>query len=160
MKREQRMNSTQATGAQTTRTYQVNVRRDGNWWYFEIPEIGLSGQARKLSDVSFEASDIIATWLKIDADTVAVDLSVEIPDEVASTWQEAKKLEATARAENAAAARLARHAVERLRADGFTLAEAGRVLGISTQRVSQLDAGNKAGARSGTSRGRNDELVS
>ena len=132
-----------AVGEMTT-TYQVNVRRDGNWWFFEIPEIDMSGQARKLSEVSFEASDIIATWLKIDAEIIAINLDVEIPAEVTAAWQEAKKREGIARDENAAAALLARQAVRRLRADGLTLAETGRLLGVSTQRVSQLDAGSKA----------------
>lgn len=128
-----------------TKTFRVNVRRDGNWWFFEIPEIDMSGQTRKLSDVSFEATDVIATWLKIDAGTVAVDLNVEIPEDVTAAWKEAKRLEAAARSDNAAAGSLARQAVKRLRADGLTLADTGRLLGISTQRVSQLDMTKKVG---------------
>lgn len=127
-----------------TKTYRVSVRRDGNWWYFEVPEIDMSGQARKLSEVEFEATDVIATWLEIDADTISVDLDVEVPEEVTAAWQEAKKREAVAREENAAAGRLAREAVKRLRAVGLTLAETGRVLGVSTQRVSQLDTDKKS----------------
>jgi phosphoribosylformimino-5-aminoimidazole carboxamide ribonucleotide (ProFAR) isomerase len=123
-----------------SKTYQVNVRRDGRWWYFEIPEINMSGQARRLSEVPFESSDIIATWLKTEPEKFTVDLNVDLPQEVRATWQEAKSREAAARSENAAAARLARQAVKQLRADGLTLAETGRLLGVSMQRVSQLSA--------------------
>lgn len=144
---------------QMTATYRVNVRRDGNWWYFEIPDIDMSGQARKLTEVEFEATDIIATWLKVDADTIVVELDVDVPEEVTAAWREAKRLEAVARDENAAAARLARRAVTLLRADGLTLAETGRVLGVSTQRASQLDAGNKTERTSGP-RARHGELAS
>ena len=126
-----------------TKTYQVDVRRDGKWWYFEIPEINMSGQARKLAEVEFEATDIIATWLQIDPKTVAVTLDVDVPAEVSDAWREAKRREAIARDENAAAARLAREAVKRLRDEGMTQADAGRLLGVTVQRVSQLEGGHR-----------------
>ncbi len=129
---------------QMTKTYQVDVRRDGKWWYFEIPEVNMGGQARKLAEVEFEATDIIATWLQIDPETVAVTLNVDVPAEVSDAWREAKRREAIARDENAAAARLAREAVKRLRDEGMTQADAGRLLGVTVQRVSQLEGGHRA----------------
>lgn len=126
------------------KTYQVRVRRDGKWWFFEIPEIDMSGQARRLADVENEAIDIIATWLQIDPETVAVALDVDVPVEVSETWREAKRLEVIARDENAAAARLAREAVKRLRDQGMSQADAGRLLGVTVQRVSQLEGGRRA----------------
>lgn len=126
-----------------TRTFQVKVRRDGKWWYFEIPEVNMSGQARKLAEVETEAADIIATWLQIDADTVGVTLDVDVPAEISNAWDEAKRREAIARQENAAAARLAREAVKGLRDQGLSQADAGRLLGVTVQRVSQLEGGRR-----------------
>lgn len=126
-----------------TKTYQVDVRRDGKWWFFEIPEVDMSGQARKLSEVESEATDIIATWLQVRPETLAVALNVDVPAEVSAVWREAKRREVIARDENAAAARLAREAVRSLRAQGMTQAEAGRLLGVSVQRVSQLEGGHR-----------------
>jgi predicted XRE-type DNA-binding protein len=135
MTREPLMAETQAA-----KTYQVTVRRDGKWWYFEIPEIDMSGQAHRLTAVEFEAVDIIATWLQVDAGSITVELDVEVPADVTESWSEAKRRETVAREENAAAAVLARQAVQRLRDAGMSQAEAGRLLGVSVQRVSQLEA--------------------
>ena len=130
------------TNTQMTKTYQVKVRRDGKWWYFEIPNVNsMSGQARRLTEVEFEATDIIATWLKIEPETITVTLDVEVPSEVSAAWGEAKRREAIARDENAAAALLAREAVRRLRDEGMSQADAGRLLGVTVQRVSQLEGG-------------------
>lgn len=122
-----------------SKTYQVPVRRDGKWWFFEIPDIDMSGQARRLTEVESEARDIIATWLQIDAESVAVTLDVDVPVEVSEAWREAKRREVIARDENAAAARLAREAVRLLREQGMSQADAGRLLGVTVQRVSQLE---------------------
>ena len=58
----------------------MTVRRDGEWWFFEIPAINLSGQASRLSEVESEARDIIATWLQVDPTTITVTLDVVVPD--------------------------------------------------------------------------------
>lgn len=125
------------------KTYRASVRRDGKWWFFEIPEIEMSGQARRLSEVEFEATDIIATWLRIAPEAIEVALDVDVPAEVSEVWREAKRREALARDQNAEAARLAREAVRRLREVGMSQADAGRLLGVSVQRVSQLEAGSR-----------------
>ena len=97
----------------------------------------------RLAEIESEAKDIIATWLQIDASTVSVTLNVDVPVAVSNAWDEAKRREAIAREENAAAARLAREAVKRLRDEGLSQAEAGRLLGITMQRVSQLEGGKR-----------------
>lgn len=120
-------------------TYQVDVRRDGRWWFFQIPAIDLSGQARKLSEVEFEATDIIATWLQVPHESVAVSVNVDVPEAVSAAWEEAKRLEGHAREENVAAGRLARQAVQLLRSEGMSQADTSQLLGVSVQRVSQLE---------------------
>lgn len=139
------------TDMQTTNAqiYQVKVRRDGRWWFFRIPDIDMSGQARRLAEVEYEATDIIATWLRVDTESVSVALDVVVPVEVRDAWSEAKRREAVARDENAAAARLAREAVKRLRDEGLSQAEAGRLLGVTVQRVSQLEGGRRKSRNAG-----------
>lgn len=127
-----------------TSTFEVIARREGKWWFFEIPDIDMSGQARTLSEAEFEATDIIATWLQLDPSTISVAMDIEVPAEIRATWDDAKRREAVARDENAAAARLAREAVGLLRAQGMSQADVARILGVSVQRVSQLEAGRRA----------------
>ena len=119
-------------------TYAVDARRDGRWWFIQVPELGTSGQARSVSKIEEAARDIIAIWLDTDRDRFDIDLSIEIPDGIRQLWQDAKEREASARSEEAAAAALARRAVSGLRAEGLSYKEAGLVLGLSSQRVHQL----------------------
>lgn len=63
--------------AVSKKNFDVFVRRDGKWWVFDIPELGAAGQALKLSDVEFEARDVVATWLDVDSKKVTVTVSVD-----------------------------------------------------------------------------------
>ena len=69
-------------------SYQVTVRRDGEWWFFEIPANNMSGQANRLSEVESESVDDIATWLKVDPATIAVTLDAVVPDSQDQPWAE------------------------------------------------------------------------
>jgi hypothetical protein len=51
------------------------------WWFFEIPEIDMSGQARRLIEVEVEAIDIVATWLRVAPESISVALTVDVPAE-------------------------------------------------------------------------------
>ena len=57
--------------------FEVLARREGRWWVFEIPELGAAGEVRDLADVEREAVGVIATWLNLDPETVAVHVIVK-----------------------------------------------------------------------------------
>ncbi len=122
------------------KTYQVTASKNGRWWFVQVPELDTVGQARSAAEVEEVAREIIGLWLDVEPDTFNVAVSIEIPGDAREAWEESRKHEAAARSEKAAAAALARRAVASLRADGLTFKDAGRVLGLSAQRVQQLAA--------------------
>jgi len=121
-------------------TYKATARRDGHWWYIQVPELGTSGQARSVGKIEEAARDIIGVWLDVEPDSFNVDVTIEIPVAAREAWEESKVRQAAARELEAAAAVLARTAVRNLRADGLSFKEAGTVLGLSPQRAHQLAA--------------------
>ncbi len=121
------------------KAYAATARRDGRWWLVQVKEPDTVGQARRLDEVEDAAREVIALWYDIDPHSFDVDMTIEIPEEARAAWEESVEREQRARAEEARAAALRRAAVQNLRASGLTLKETGRVLGLSPQRVHQLD---------------------
>jgi len=114
-------------GAMSARTFEVTVEREGTWWVFEIPELGTGGQARNLAEVDYEAQGVAAMWLNVSPETVAVNVTVKGPEHALSEWAAAERDEQEARIAQARAA------------------DVGRVLGISKQRVYQIEKTTEAG---------------
>jgi len=125
-------------GSATVRTFEVIAERDGRWWVFEIPELGTGGQARNLSEVDFEAQGVAAMWLDVGPETVAVNVRVKGPEQAMAEWRAAAHDEEEARMAQTRAAARRRAVVKQLREQGWTAPDAGRVLGISKQRVYQI----------------------
>lgn len=121
------------------RTFEVKAQREGRWWVFEIPELGTGGQARSLDEVDFEAQGVAAMWLDVAPANVAVTVGVVDAAETLAEWAAAEADEEEARRAQARAAGRRRAVVRRLRDQGYSAPDAGRVLGISKQRVYQLE---------------------
>ncbi|SIS00056.1 antitoxin HicB [Microbacterium sp. RURRCA19A] len=121
------------------RTFDVVVERDGRWWVFEIPELGTGGQAVSLNEVEHEAQGVAAMWLDVPVTDVAVSITVEGAQELLDEWAAAGREEAEARLAQARAAERRRAVVERLRAQRYSAPDVGRILGISPQRVYQIE---------------------
>ena len=117
----------------------MTVEREGRWWVFAIPELGTGGQARSLAEVEYEAQGVAAAWLNVAPETVAVKVSVEAPAEVRAEWNAADEDDAAAREAQARAAARRRAVVLELRKQ-MSAADAGAVLGISRQRVYQIES--------------------
>jgi len=123
----------------STRTFEVVVEREGNWWVFEIPELGTGGQARNLAEVEKEAQGVATAWLNASPDTIAVSVSVRGPADALAEWAAAERDEEEARNAQARAAERRRAVVRALREQRYSAPDVGRVLGISRQRVYQLE---------------------
>lgn len=121
------------------RSFEVVAEREGRWWVFELPELGTGGQARDLTEVEYEAQGVAAMWLDVEPETVAVTVSVKGQDSVLAEWNAAERDEDAARKAQAQAAERRRAVVRTLRAQGWSAPDAGRVLGISKQRVYQIE---------------------
>jgi len=123
----------------SVRTFEVVVEREGKWWVFDIPELGTGGQAHSLAEVDFEAQGVAAMWLNVEPDTIAVDVTVKAPEHALAEWQAAERDEREARDAQARAGARRRAVIQELRAAKYSAADVGRVLGISKQRVYQLE---------------------
>ncbi|PZE63093.1 antitoxin HicB [Curtobacterium sp. MCPF17_047] len=125
-----------APAVENKRTYDVTVEREGRWWVFEIPELDTAGQARNLAEVSDEARGIISAWEHVDIDSIDVSVTVTSAEDAQAEWQ---KAEAELAAAQARVGERKRSIVVTLRSKGLTADDTGRVLGISKQRVFQIE---------------------
>lgn len=116
-------------------TYTAVCRRSGSWWAISIRELkGVHTQARRLDQVGDMARDAIALMLEVDRGGVEVTVEPEVPAPVADALAARRAArEAEHAAEQATAA-----AVKQLLDEGYTIRDAGRLLGLSPQRISQI----------------------
>lgn len=129
-------------------TYDVTAEREGRWWVFTIPVIDMVGQARSLAEVETEAKNIISMHLEMEAGTpgpevdpanVNVHVTAAAPEEAIAQWREAEREETEANAARSHAASVRRAVVRELRDQKYTADDVGRMLGVSRQRVNQLE---------------------
>ncbi|MFD0741315.1 type II toxin-antitoxin system HicB family antitoxin [Phytohabitans flavus] len=126
------------------KTYTAVCRRSGDWWAISVPELkGVHTQARRLDQAEGMARDAIALMLEVDPATVAVDVRPELP-EVVSHALAARR---AARQAEEAAEQATATAVQSLLGDGYTVRDAGALLHLSPQRISQIAPGVRASAK-------------
>jgi len=123
--------------------YTASVRREGKWWMVDVPAIGGTTQARRLSEAQLMARELIAVTLDVPIDDVSVIITIEpiggIEDiaeriaGIASRREQAASLDKQATRE---AAELAKALAEQ----DIPLRDVGTVLGVSHQRAHQLVA--------------------
>jgi predicted RNase H-like HicB family nuclease len=125
-------------------SYTAVCRRSGDWWAISVPEIkGVHTQARRLDQAEDMAREAIALMLDVVPDSFDVDLRPEVPDEVTvalNARQEAERAEERAN-------RVTRDAITSLLARGLTVRDAGSLLHLSPQRVSQIAQPNPKSRR-------------
>lgn len=121
-------------------TYTVRCVRSGDWWAITVPQIpGVHTQARRLDQAEAMARDAVA--LLTDRPAASFDLVVtpELPGDLAAEVDAARELRETAeraqREATAAARAVAARLVDHQR---LSFRDAGRILGLSHQRISQL----------------------
>lgn len=122
------------------RSYAVRVFRDSDLWVIEVPELDTVSQSRNLAGAEREAKELVAVWLDVPVDQVAVEMDYRAIDPEA--WRlvtEARSTQATADEMIRSAAVTRRQAARRLvRDDGLSLRDAAAVLGVTFSRVQQL----------------------
>ena len=126
--------------------YTVRCTRSGSWWAISVPEIkGVFSQARRLDQVEEMAREAIALMLDVDPNSFDVDVQPELPQEVTR----AHKARSALRKAEESAEEATVTAARALLAKGYTVRDAGALLGISPQRVSQLAPRRPAAGRAG-----------
>lgn len=91
-----------------------------------------------LREVEEVARDLVAVMLDVDADSFDLEVSVQLPEEVAEHLARADALRKEAASAQAAAAAEVRAAARALADQGMPLRDVGKALGISYQRAHQL----------------------
>jgi DNA-directed RNA polymerase specialized sigma subunit len=118
--------------------YEVNVRRDGRFWYIEIPVLDGATQARNLREVDEMARDYISSVADVPGEEVELAVTIELSAEVQAHLAAASALRDEAAHARSRAAEESRAAAQALKSQGLTVREVGTALGISHQRAQQL----------------------
>lgn len=119
-------------------TYRVTARRSGDWWALEVPDLpGVYSQTKRLDRAASQAREAIAVMLDIEPEDVQVkvepQLAPEVQDVLQAVTRARKAAEAAADAEREALRRAASVLTRNL-----SQRDAGEVMGVSFQRISQL----------------------
>lgn len=120
------------------KTYHAEVMRDGKFWLIRIRELDRSTQALRYKDVPMMARDLVEIMEGVGSDEYTLHLEVRLPTSVKDHLARAEVLREEAERKKSEAAAENRAAVRELLAQGLSQREAGEVLGVSFQRVSQL----------------------
>lgn len=118
--------------------YDVTVRRDGRFWYVDIPALDGATQARNLSEIDEMAKDYITEVTGTAADRLEIAVTIELPAEVQAHLAAASALRDEEAHARSRAAEESRAAARALKSQGLTVREVGAALGISHQRAQQL----------------------
>jgi len=122
------------------KTFTVRAERSGKWWALEVPEVrGVFSQARRLDQADSMVRDAIAAVLDIDPYSFTVDVQPVLPQDVQALLDAvARAKEVVEKARHEAAALVQQAAVTLTREGGFSMRDAGRVMGVSHQRIAQI----------------------
>lgn len=116
-------------------TYTAVCRRSGKWWAISIRELkGVHTQARRLDQVADMARDAIALMLDLDPAEITVTVEPEVPAQVEDALAARRAAREAERAAEEATVAAARQLID----EGYTIRDAGRLLGLSPQRISQI----------------------
>ncbi|MEU6083871.1 type II toxin-antitoxin system HicB family antitoxin [Streptomyces sp. NPDC047108] len=134
--------------------YRVNARRSGDWWALEVPDLpGVFSQAKRLDSAARAAAEAIAVMTDADAGTIDVDIVPELDRATRSALADVARAK-RARAEAEEVERQAMRAAAVALTNDMSQRDAGRILGVSFQRISQLLALPAAAARKARGSGR------
>lgn len=119
-------------------TYRVTARRAGNWWALEVPDLpGVFSQAKRLAKADAAAREAIALMLDIDPAKVKVQVETVLPDDAETALRAAEEASRAAEEAKRVEREAMQHAATLLTRD-LSQRDAGQVMGLSFQRVSQL----------------------
>ena len=132
------------------KTYTARCRRVGDWWAISVPELkGVNTQARRLEKADAMVRDAIALFLDVPADSFDIKIEPILPRDLQKKVGRARRVRGEADVLQAEAVTVsAAVAADLVQRAHLTVRDAGRVLGISHQRIAQLlKAGTGEGRR-------------
>lgn len=122
------------------KTYTARCQRSGDWWAISVPELrGVHTQARRLENAEAVARDAIALFLDVPSDSFDVRIEPVLPRDLQRKVGRARKARDEAEVlQREAVNASAEVAVDLVQTAHLTVRDAGRVLGLSHQRITQL----------------------
>ena len=121
------------------KTYIVEVEKaNDRWWTLFCPNPSIVSQCRSLSRVHAEITPIIAEIEGIDESDIELSINYKLPDDYLMHIATAEKAREISEREAAKTREETRKAARVLIDSGVTMRDAGTIMGLSYQRVSQL----------------------
>jgi len=122
------------------KTYTARCQRSGDWWAISLPELmGVHTQARRLERAEAMVRDAIALFLDVSYNSFDVRIEPVLPRDLQGKVGRARKVRAEAEVlQREAAIASAEAAADLVQTAHLTVRDAGRVLGLSHQRITQL----------------------
>ena len=122
------------------KTYTARCQRSGDWWAISVPELrGVHTQARRLEKAEAMVRDAIALFLDVPSDSFDVRIEPVLPRDLQGKVGRARKVRGEAEVlQREAAIASAEVAADLVQTAHLTVRDAGRVLGLSHQRITQL----------------------
>ena len=122
------------------KTYTARCQRSGDWWAISVPELrGVHTQARRLEKAEAMVRDAIALFLDVASDSFDVRIEPVLPRDLQGKVGRARKVRGEAEVlQREAAIASAEVAADLVQTAHLTVRDAGRVLGLSHQRITQL----------------------
>ncbi|MDO5878329.1 hypothetical protein MG599_23975 (plasmid) [Paenarthrobacter sp. SD-1] len=121
------------------REFEAVAHKEGKWWEIHIHELDQVTQARKATDVEEMAADLAAAVTGLDPDEVKVNVTFRAPSDVMQRWAQARDDIEKGQELSQRGAAESRAIITEL-SGSFNGTEIARMLGVSTQRISQLKA--------------------
>lgn len=119
-------------------TYEVTAKRWAHGWELHIAGVGVT-QSRTLMSAEDMVREYVALDLDLDdPDSFDVQITPELDGNLATEAEAARQAVRDAEKAQRAAGAQSRDVARRLKAAGLSGADVAAVLGVSTQRVSQL----------------------
>ncbi|MEO8744345.1 MAG: type II toxin-antitoxin system HicB family antitoxin [Candidatus Dormiibacterota bacterium] len=122
------------------KTYTASCRRDGDWWAISVPELrAVHTQARRLEKVDAMVRDAIAAFLDVRPDSFEIRVEPVLSRDLQKKVGRARKVRSDAEVlQREAATVSAEVAADLVQGAHLTVRDAGRVMGVSHQRIAQL----------------------
>lgn len=122
------------------KTYTARCQRSGDWWAISVPELsGVHTQARRLEKAGAMAGDAVALLLDVPPDSFDVKIEPVLPRDHQTNVGRARKARDEAEIlQHEAAIASSEAAADLVGNAHLTIRDAGRVLGLSHQRIAQL----------------------
>ena len=126
--------------------FDVTASRSQGWWaiHTNVPGASVWTQARRLDQVEATAREAIGLALDAAQDSFELNIAPVVPEGIRHEVELARNTARLAAIAQAIATTLNQYAAVSLTAEGYTVRDAGYLMNLSSQRISQLVAQQRA----------------